>query len=50
LLQAAAKPAANQLRRQSDDRAADIMSEASWKADSVITQAKRQAGEIAGQQ
>jgi hypothetical protein len=50
LLQAAAKPAADQLRKQSDDKAAEIVNEASRRADSVVAEAKRQAGKIAGQQ
>jgi hypothetical protein len=46
LLQAAAKPAADQLREQSDKKAADIVSEAGQRADSIVAAARRQAGEI----
>jgi hypothetical protein len=46
LLQAAAKPAADQLRKQSDDRAADIIREAQNRADSVVAAAQRQAEQL----
>jgi AsmA-like protein len=49
LLQAAAKPAADQLREQSDDKAADIVREAGQRADSVMAQAQRQADQITDQ-
>jgi hypothetical protein len=45
LLQAAAKPAADQLRKQADGKAADIVSEANRRADSLVAAAKRQAGQ-----
>jgi hypothetical protein len=48
LLQAAAKPAADRLRKQSDDKAAGIVSEASRRADSLVAAARRQADETAG--
>lgn len=46
LLQAAAKPAADQLREQSDKKAADIVSEAGQRADSIVAAARRQAGQV----
>jgi vacuolar-type H+-ATPase subunit E/Vma4 len=48
LLQAAAKPAADQLRKQSDDKAAEIVREADRRADSLVAAARRQADSIAG--
>ena len=46
LLQAAAKPAADQLRKQSDDKANDIIRAASQRADSVVSAARRQADQL----
>jgi F0F1-type ATP synthase membrane subunit b/b' len=43
----AAKPAADQLRKQSDSKAADIISQANKRADSLVAAAKRQAGQPA---
>jgi hypothetical protein len=40
----AAKPAADQLRKQSDQKAAGIISEADKKADDLVAEAKRKAG------
>ena len=45
LLQAAAKPAADELRRQTDDKATGILREAGQRADSLISAARRQAGD-----
>jgi F0F1-type ATP synthase membrane subunit b/b' len=45
LLQAAAKPAADKLRKESDSKAAGIIDEANRRADSVIAAAKRQASQ-----
>jgi hypothetical protein len=50
LLQAAAKPAADELREQSDDKAAGIMREAGGRADSVVAEAQRRAEQITGEQ
>jgi hypothetical protein len=49
LLQAAAEPAADELRSQADDKAAGIVSEASRRADSLVTAAQRQADQIPGE-
>jgi vacuolar-type H+-ATPase subunit H len=49
LLQAAAEPAADELRSQADDKAAGIVSEASRRADSLVTAAQRQADQIGGE-
>ena len=43
LLQAAAKPAADKLRKETDTKAAGIVSEASKRADSLVAAARRQA-------
>ena len=43
LLQAAAKPAADQLKKETDNKAAGIVGEANRRADSLIAAAKRQA-------
>jgi F0F1-type ATP synthase membrane subunit b/b' len=40
----AAKPAADQLRRQADSKAASIVSEANKRADDLVAQARKQAG------
>jgi len=45
MLQLAAKPAADQLRKQADSKAAGIVSEANQRADSLVAQARRQAGQ-----
>jgi hypothetical protein len=45
ILKAAAKPAADQLRKQTDDKAAGIVDEANRRADSLVAAARRQAGE-----
>jgi hypothetical protein len=50
LLQAAAKPAADQLRKQSDEKATQIIDEAGRRADSVVSAAQRQADQLSGQQ
>ncbi|HEU4647920.1 MAG TPA: AsmA-like C-terminal region-containing protein, partial [Gemmatimonadales bacterium] len=47
LLQAAAKPAADRIRKQSDDKAAGIVAEANRRADSLVAAARRQAGDTA---
>ena len=44
LLQAGAKVAADKLRKESDDKAAGIISEASKRADSLVAAARKQAG------
>jgi hypothetical protein len=44
LLQAGAKVAADKLRKESDDKAAGIISEASKRADSLVAAARREAG------
>ncbi len=49
LLQAAAKPAADQLKKETDNKAAGILGEASRRADSLVAAAKRQAAETGGQ-
>jgi hypothetical protein len=49
LLQAAAEPAADELREQSDDKASGIISEAGRRADSVVAEAQRQAEQITGE-
>jgi hypothetical protein len=49
LLQAAAEPAADELRAQSDDKASGIISEAGRRADSLVADAQRQAEQIAGE-
>jgi hypothetical protein len=49
LLQAAAQPAADELREQSDDKAAGILREAGGRADSVVAEAQRQAERITGE-
>jgi cell division septum initiation protein DivIVA len=49
LLQAAAEPAADELREQSDDKAAGIIREAGARADSVVAEAQRQAERITGE-
>jgi hypothetical protein len=43
LLQVAAKPAADKLRKQTDDRAAEIVRAANQRADSLVAAARRQA-------
>jgi vacuolar-type H+-ATPase subunit H len=48
-LQAAAEPAADELREQSDDKASGIIREASGRADSVVAEAQRQAEQITGE-
>jgi hypothetical protein len=48
LLKAAAAPAADQLRKQADSKAADIVREANQRADSLVAQARRQAGQAPG--
>jgi len=45
LLKAAAGPAADQLRKQSDNKAAGIVSEANKRADSLVAAAKRRVGQ-----
>ncbi|HEU4648064.1 MAG TPA: hypothetical protein VFS33_03320, partial [Gemmatimonadales bacterium] len=47
LLQAAAKPAADRIRKSSDDKAAGIVAEANRRADSLVAAARRQAGDSA---
>jgi len=42
-VQAAAKPAADRLRKQTDDKAASIVSAANQRADSLVAAARRQA-------
>jgi hypothetical protein len=42
--EAGAKVAADQLRQESDSKAKGIVDEASWRADSLIAAARRQAG------
>jgi F0F1-type ATP synthase membrane subunit b/b' len=42
-VQAAAKPAADRLRKQSDDKAAGIVRAANERADSLVAAARRQA-------
>jgi cell division septum initiation protein DivIVA len=49
LLQAAAKPAADKIRKQADDKAAGIVSEANRRADSLVAAAQRQADSISAQ-
>ena len=44
LAQAGAKVAADQLRKETDDKAGGIVAEASRRADSLIAGARRQAG------
>ena len=44
LLQAGAKVAADKVRKESDDKAAGIIGEASKRADSLVAAAKKQAG------
>ena len=48
LAQLAAKPAADQLRKQADGKAANIVGEANRRADSLVAQARRQAGQASG--
>jgi hypothetical protein len=48
ILKAAAEPAADQLRKQADAKAAGIISEASKRADSLVAAARRQAGQTPG--
>ncbi len=48
LLKAAAKPAADQLRKQADDKAAGILREANQRADSLVAGARRQAEGTSG--
>jgi cell division septum initiation protein DivIVA len=48
ILKAAAEPAADQLRKQTDNKAADIIREASQRADSLVAQARRQAEQPSG--
>ena len=43
LLQAGAETAANQLRKQTDDKASGIVAEAGRRADSLVAQARREA-------
>jgi hypothetical protein len=43
ILQAAAKPAADQLRKEADAKAAGIISEAEKRADGVVAEARRKA-------
>ncbi|HEX3233956.1 MAG TPA: AsmA-like C-terminal region-containing protein, partial [Gemmatimonadales bacterium] len=45
LLKAAAKPAADALRKQTDEKAAGIVSEAGRRADSLVAAARRQANQ-----
>jgi hypothetical protein len=47
LLQAAAKPAADELRRQTDDKATDILREARQRADSLVSAARQQVNDTA---
>lgn len=46
LLQAAAKAAADRLRKEADDKAAAIVREADQRADSLVAAARQQAGRI----
>ncbi|MDQ3426571.1 MAG: AsmA family protein [Gemmatimonadota bacterium] len=48
LLRAAAEPAADQLRKEADGKAAQIIREAGKRADDVVAAARRQAGQGAG--
>ena len=48
MLQLAAKPAADQLRKQADSKAAGIVREANQRADSLVAQARRQAEQASG--
>lgn len=45
IAQLAAKPAADQVRKQADGKAAGIVREAGARADSLVAQARRQAGQ-----
>jgi uncharacterized protein YbjQ (UPF0145 family) len=45
IAQLAAKPAADQLRKQADSKAAGIISEANKRADDLVAEAKRKAGQ-----
>ncbi len=49
LLQAAAKPAADQLRKQADDKAAGIIGEANQRADGLVAEARKQADKAGAQ-
>ena len=44
----AAKPAADQLRKQADTKAAGIIGEANRRADSLVAEARRQADKSSG--
>jgi hypothetical protein len=46
LVQLAAKPAADKLKKQADDKAADIVRSANARADSVVAAARRQAESV----
>ena len=48
IAQLAAKPAADQLRKQADSKAAGIISEANKRADDLVAEAKRKAGQKGG--
>jgi hypothetical protein len=48
LRQTAAALAANQLRKQTDDKAASIVREAVRRADSLVASARRQAEQLGG--
>ncbi len=48
ILQAAAKPAADQLRKQADDKAAGIIREANQQAEGLVAEARRQADRSSG--
>jgi hypothetical protein len=49
IVRAAAKPAADQLRTQADEKAAGIIREANRRADSLLAQARRQTDRPAGE-
>ena len=44
-LKAAAKPAADQLRKQADGKAANIVAESNKRADDLVAEARRKAGQ-----
>ncbi|HEX6534134.1 MAG TPA: AsmA-like C-terminal region-containing protein [Gemmatimonadaceae bacterium] len=50
LLQAAAKPAADKIRQQADDKAAAIVRAADQRADSVVAAARQQASKVGAEQ
>lgn len=45
ILKAAAKPAADKLRKESDDKAAGIVRDANQRADGIVAAARKQAGQ-----